>query len=93
MTSARKIAADRRNALKSTGPRTRPGKARVARNARRHGLRTPLEAFAVVALSCFTEKADLPNEATQPSRATLPRANVPTKANRRRRAGLPTKAN
>src|SRR5690348_8346707 len=42
MTSALKIAANRRNAFKSTGPRTRAGKARVRRNARRHGLRTPL---------------------------------------------------
>jgi hypothetical protein len=38
MTSARKIAANRRNALASTGPRTAAGKARVAQNARRHGL-------------------------------------------------------
>jgi hypothetical protein len=38
MTSERKIAANRRNARKSTGPRTRSGKARVSRNALRHGL-------------------------------------------------------
>ena len=42
MVSALKVAANRRNAFKSTGPRTRAGKARVRRNARRHGLRTPL---------------------------------------------------
>ena len=41
MTSARKIAANRRNALASTGPRTAAGKARVAQNARRHGLTLP----------------------------------------------------
>jgi hypothetical protein len=35
--SARKIEANRRNALKSTGPRTRSGKKRVSRNATRHG--------------------------------------------------------
>ena len=38
MTSARKLWSNRRNALRSTGPRTRAGKARAARNARRHGL-------------------------------------------------------
>src|SRR6266545_2034150 len=36
--SARKRAANRRNALLSTGPQTLAGKARAARNARRHGL-------------------------------------------------------
>ena len=41
MTSPAKIRANRRNALKSTGPRTRAGKAIVARNARTHGLNIP----------------------------------------------------
>jgi hypothetical protein len=41
MTSPAKIRANRRNALKSTGPRTRVGKAIVARNARMHGLNIP----------------------------------------------------
>ena len=38
MTSQRKIAANRRNARRSTGPRTLTGKARSSRNALRHGL-------------------------------------------------------
>ncbi len=38
MTSPAKIRANRRNAQRSTGPRTRDGKAIVARNALRHGL-------------------------------------------------------
>jgi hypothetical protein len=38
MVSARKIAANRLNARKSRGPRTRAGKARASRNALRHGL-------------------------------------------------------
>jgi len=46
MTSARQIAANRRNALKSTGPRTRVGKSRAARNAFRHGLSLPVHADA-----------------------------------------------
>ena len=36
-TSSRKVEANRQNALKSTGPRTKNGKRRVARNAVRHG--------------------------------------------------------
>jgi hypothetical protein len=38
MASARQIAANRKNARKSTGPRTRAGKQRASRNAYRHGL-------------------------------------------------------
>ncbi len=39
MTSARKRAANAKNARRSTGPRTAAGKARSARNALAHGLR------------------------------------------------------
>jgi hypothetical protein len=42
MTSARKIAANRQNARVSTGPKSVAGKARSARNARRHGLSIPI---------------------------------------------------
>ena len=38
MTTESQIAANRRNALKSTGPKTAAGKAKVAGNALRHGL-------------------------------------------------------
>lgn len=38
MMSERRIEANRRNARKSTGPRTTEGRARVSRNARKHGL-------------------------------------------------------
>ena len=40
MTSERKIAANRKNAKKSTGPRTGAGRATSRQNARRHGLAT-----------------------------------------------------
>jgi hypothetical protein len=42
MTSPAKIAANRRNARRSTGPRSAAGKARARRNALRHGLATPV---------------------------------------------------
>ena len=38
MTSTQRIKANRANAKTSTGPKTAQGKARAARNARRHGL-------------------------------------------------------
>jgi hypothetical protein len=41
-TSIARIAANRANARKSTGPRTAAGKATVSHNARRHGLSRPL---------------------------------------------------
>ncbi len=40
MASAKKTAANRANAQASSGPKTAQGKARVARNALRHGLST-----------------------------------------------------
>jgi hypothetical protein len=42
MTSRAKIAANRRNALRSTGPRTDEGKASSRRNALEHGLSIPV---------------------------------------------------
>jgi hypothetical protein len=49
MTSLKQIAANRRNALKSTGPITARGKARVSRNALRHGLSVPVNRASVEA--------------------------------------------
>jgi hypothetical protein len=42
VTGTRKIEANRKNARASTGPKTAQGRARVARNALRHGLSIPL---------------------------------------------------
>ena len=42
MTTERQVAANRRNARRSTGPRSRGGKERASRNSYRHGLSGPL---------------------------------------------------
>jgi len=49
MTSGAVLAANRANAARSTGPRTRVGKAAVKHNALRHGLSLPVLADAVLA--------------------------------------------
>jgi hypothetical protein len=49
VTSLRQIAANRRNATRSTGPITAQGKARSSRNARRHGLSVPVCRASAVA--------------------------------------------
>src|SRR5262245_45946660 len=49
MASERQIAANRRNARKSTGPRSGAGKERASRNAYRHGLRSSITSTATYA--------------------------------------------
>jgi hypothetical protein len=49
MASERQIAANRRNARKSTGPRSGAGKKRAGRNAYRHGLSLSITSGAAVA--------------------------------------------
>ncbi len=55
--SPKQLAANRANAAKSTGPRTAPGKARSAQNARKHGFTA--STFAVVRLEDLQEIAHL----------------------------------
>ena len=43
VTSERKLTANKQNAQRSTGPRTRTGKRRASRNALRHGLAAAVE--------------------------------------------------
>lgn len=49
MANQSQIEANRRNATKSTGPRSRSGKNRVSKNALRHGLSVPFQAGAAQA--------------------------------------------
>jgi hypothetical protein len=49
MASERQIAANRRNARKSTGPRSTAGKKRAGRNAYRHGLSVSMSSNAAFA--------------------------------------------
>ena len=58
MTSPAQIAANRRNAMRSTGPRTATGKARSRCNAFRHGLSLALSTdnFFAAQIEEFTEK-------------------------------------
>lgn len=64
MASERQIAANRRNAQKSTGPRSAAGKKRASRNAYRHGLSIPgsgagfIRAVEELACSLVREGAD-----------------------------------
>ncbi len=53
-TSALKVAANRKNAKNSTGPRTRRGKSRTSRNSVRHGLESVK--FGVTGLSKKVER-------------------------------------
>jgi hypothetical protein len=63
--SARRVAANRANARKSTGPRTAAGKRRVSRNALKHGMcalygaRLPSECEATFEIFCREIEEDL----------------------------------
>jgi hypothetical protein len=68
MTSPAKIRANRRNARRSTGPRSHAGKAIAARNSRRHGLTLPVldepsASREVVALARVIETSEMGREA------------------------------
>ncbi len=64
MTSPRKIIANRKNSLRSTGPKTAAGRARAAGNARRHGLRVPVLSDAVLSAEVETMAREIAGEAS-----------------------------
>src|SRR5262249_27902876 len=70
MTSAAVRAANRANAARSTGPRTRAGKAAVARNALRHGLSVPVLADPALSAEAAALAQTIAGEgASEPRRA------------------------
>jgi hypothetical protein len=77
MTSERQIAANRRNAIKSTGPTTAEGKRRSSRNALRHGLSClrsleTQESSVAAKIAEFTQK--LVGDDASPTEIALARA-------------------
>ena len=80
VTSPRRLAANRRNAQRSTGPRTAVGKRRASRNALKHGLCSPyacLDGECSAAYATFVREV----EAELQPRTPLQRSLIPHIAN------------
>ncbi len=73
MISPKQLAANRRNARSSRGPKTTSGKARSARNARRHGLAVPLLSDPVRAAEVEALTARIAGEDATPQIVRLAR--------------------
>jgi len=71
MTSGKQIAANRRNARRSTGPVTREGKSRSARNAFRHGLSRPISTAGATATEIGNYVDELAGEDASPTESQL----------------------
>ena len=71
MASERQIAANRRNARKSTGPRSAAGKKRAGRNAYRHGLSVSMSSNAAFALERARAVAEAELELARVRRAKV----------------------
>jgi hypothetical protein len=71
MASERQITANRRNAAKSTGPRSRGGKQRAGRNAYRHGLSVPMAMDVALAGRLGASALKIVCDAIDPGRNTF----------------------
>ena len=76
MASEKQIAANRRNATKSTGPRSSAGKKRASRNAYRYGLSLPITASATLGQELENRAREIVAEsdgaiALEPARAVV----------------------
>jgi hypothetical protein len=74
VTSLKQIAANRRNATRSTGPVTAQGKASASRNARRHGLSVPVCHTSAVAADIREFALQLAGDASSRTESDLARA-------------------
>jgi hypothetical protein len=73
MTTALQVAANRCNARQSSGPKSRAGKSRAARNARRHGLATPIWSDPALASATEALARELAGPAASPELQSLAR--------------------
>src|SRR5262245_26462849 len=69
--SAARIAANRRNARSSSGPRSAAGKARAAQNSRRHGLSRPAADDPAWAAAIAALARTIAGEGAEPQRLAL----------------------
>jgi hypothetical protein len=76
MASKRQIEANRTNAKRSTGPKTKAGKARSSRNALRHGLSRPtLQDNVALEMLVSTITSCLEQQVVSPATTDLARVN------------------
>jgi hypothetical protein len=85
MASERQVAANRKNAQKSRGPRSVAGKARSSRNAIRHGLaanfwKDPSAAYAIEAMTKLLRESGQPERAAQLAAVAEHRTNAVNEA-------------
>jgi hypothetical protein len=73
LTSEKKIAANRANAKKSTGPKTLRGRARAAQNARRHGLSISIFADPILSAEAENLATEIIGEGVNPDAIELAR--------------------